>query len=111
MMLQTNKAKRNLWLKRCGTILITVMFIALVVSNLSLAENVNQLSFASPEEAVRAMVEALNSNDLKALEAIFGPDSRDLMTSGDPVADQSGREQFLKLYDEKNRLEQTAECS
>ena len=109
MMLQINKAKRNLWLKRCGAILMTVMFIALVVSDLSLAENVNQLTFASPEEAVRAMVEALNSNDLKALEAIFGPGSQDLITSGDPVADKSGREQFLKLYDEKNRLEQTAD--
>ena len=108
MMLQINKAKRNLWLKRCGTILMTVMFIVLVVSDLS-AENVNQLTFASPEEAVRAMVEALNSNDLKALEAIFGPGSRDLITSGDPVADKSGREQFLKLYDEKKRLEQTAD--
>ena len=45
MMLQINKAKRNLWLKRCGAILMTVMFIALVVSDLSLAENVNQLCF------------------------------------------------------------------
>jgi hypothetical protein len=55
------------------------------------------------------MVKALNSNDLKALEAIFGPGSRDLITSGDPVADQSGRERFLKLYGERSRLEQTAD--
>jgi len=107
-MLQINKEKRKFWFKRCGTILMTVTFIALVVSDLSLAKDVKQLTFASPEEAVRAMVEALNSKDLKALEAIFGPGSRDLITSGDPVADQSGREQFLKLYGEKNRLEQTA---
>ena len=108
-MLQINKEKRKFWFKRCGTILMTVTFIALVVSDLSLAKDVKQLTFASPEEAVRAMVEALNSKDLKALEAIFGPGSRDLITSGDPVADQSGREQFLKLYGEKNRLEQTAD--
>jgi hypothetical protein len=69
----------------------------------------NQLTFASPEAAVRAMVEALSSNDLKALEAIFGPGSLDLITSGDPAADQSDREQFLKLFGEKNRLEQTAD--
>ncbi len=109
MMLQINKAKRNLWLKRCWAILMTVLFISLVVSDLSLAENVKQLTFASPEEAVRAMVKALNSNDLKALEAIFGPGRRDLITSGDPLVDQSGRERFLKLYGEKNRLEQTAD--
>jgi len=107
-MLQINKEKRNFCLKRCEAILMTVMFIVLVVSNLS-AKNMNQLTFASPEAAVRAMVEALSSNDLKALEAIFGPGSLDLITSGDPAADQSDREQFLKLFGEKNRLEQTVD--
>jgi hypothetical protein len=107
-MLQINKEKRNFCLKRCEAILMTVMFIVLVVSDLS-AKNMNQLTFASPEAAVRAMVEALSSNDLKALEAIFGPGSLDLITSGDPAADQSDREQFLKLFGEKNRLEQTAD--
>lgn len=106
-MLQINKTNRNFGLKRRGTILMAVMSMALVVSGLSLAEDPNQLTFASPEEAVKAMVEALNSNDLKALEAIFGPSRRDLLTTGDPVVDQSGRERFLKLYGEKNRLEQT----
>ncbi len=108
-MVKINKAKRSLWLKRCGAILVTVVFISLVTSDLTLAENVNQRTFASPEEAVRAMVEALKSNDVKALEAIFGPGSQDLIMSGDPVADQSGREQFFKLYGEKSRLEQTAD--
>ena len=106
-MLQINKAKRDLWLNRCAAILMTVMFMALLASNPSLAKNVNQLTFASPEEAVRAIVEAVKSNDTKTLETILGPGSRDLITSGDPIADQAGRERFLNLYDEKNRLEQT----
>ena len=63
-----------------------------------------QLTFASPEEAVKAMVEALKSNDLKALEAIFGPGSRGSPTSGDPVADQSGRERFLRLYEREKQV-------
>jgi len=50
---------------------------------------------------------ALKSNDVKALEAIFGPGSKDLLWSGDPVADQSGRERLLKLYEQKYRLEVT----
>ena len=107
MMLQISKAKTTYGLKRFGAILIAVMFMILTASSPSLAQKSNQLRFASPEEAVGALVEALKSNDSKALEAIFGPDSRDLITSGDPVADQAGRERFLKLYGEKNRLEQT----
>ena len=109
MVLNINKAKRKFWLKRCGAILTAVIFIALMAATVSLAETVKQRTFTSPEEAVKAVIEALISENLNALEAIFGPGSRDLLTSGDPVADQSGRERFLKLYDEKNRLEQTAD--
>ncbi len=107
MMLQINKTERNLWLKRCGAILMAAMFIALAVSELSLAQTVKQRTFTSPEEAVRAMTDALVSKDQKALEAIFGSGSADLLSSGDPVADQLERERFLKLYGEKSRLEQT----
>lgn len=109
MVLHINKAKRNFWLKRFGATLMTVIFIALGASAVSLAETVKQRTFVSPEEAVKAMIEALKSNDLKALETILGFGSQDLITSGDPVADQSDREQFFKLYDEKNRLEKTAD--
>jgi len=82
-------------------------FIALVISAPSQAETMKQRTFGSPEEAVKAFVEALKPNDVKALEAIFGPGSRDLLWSGDPVADQSGRERLLKLYEQKHRLEVT----
>jgi hypothetical protein len=68
---------------------------------------VKQRTFATPEEAVKAFVEALKSNDVKALEAILGPGSRDLVSSGDPVADKAVRERFLSRYGEKNRLEVT----
>jgi hypothetical protein len=109
MLLYINRDKRNSWIKRCGAILVSAAFTALVISGPSLAATVKQRTFSSPEEAVKALVEAVESNDVKALEAIFGPGSQDLIVSGDPVSDQSGRERFLKLYNEKNRLEQTAD--
>ena len=109
MVLQINHAIKESWLKLWLAILITAVFFSLVISGLSLAETVKQRTFASPKEAIKAMVEALKSNDVKALEAIFGPGSQDLIMSGDSVADQSGREQFLKMYGEKNSLEETAD--
>jgi hypothetical protein len=78
-----------------------------LISGPSQAETVKQQTFASPEEAVKALVEALKSGDAKAVEAIFGPGSRDLLSSGDPVADKAARERFLSRYGEKNRLEVT----
>jgi hypothetical protein len=109
MMLQINHAKKEYSVKHRWTIFITAVFFILTMSGLSPAETVKQRTFASPEEAVEALVTALRSNDVNALEAIFGPGSRNLIMSGDPVKDQSGREQFLKFYDEKNRLEETAD--
>lgn len=108
-MLQINHAKKEYSVKHRWTIFITAVFFILTMSGLSPAETVKQRTFASPEEAVEALVTALRSNDVNALEAIFGPGSRDLFISGDPVKDQSGRDQFVKLYGEKNRLEETAD--
>ncbi len=56
-------------------------------------------TFASPAEAVKAMVEALKVGDSKALAAIFGPGSEDLISSGDPVADKAERERFINSCD------------
>lgn len=64
-----------------------------------------QKSFSSPEDAVKSLVAAVRSNDNKELAAILGPGSKAIVSSGDPVADRSGRERFVKLYDEKNAIE------
>jgi hypothetical protein len=66
---------------------------------------VKQELFGSPEEAVKALVSALKANDTKKLLAIFGPHGKPLISSGDEVADQAGRERFAKAYDEMNQLE------
>jgi len=107
MVLYINTKKRDSWFRRCGALLMAAAFITLVISGPSQAETVKQRAFASPEEAVKVFVEALKSNDAKAVEAIFGPGSRDFLLSGDPVADKAVREQFLSRYGEKNRLEVT----
>jgi hypothetical protein len=107
MVLYINTKKRDSWIKRCGALAMAAAFIALVISGPSQAETAKQRTFASPEEAVKAFVEALKSNDARAVEAILGPGSRDLVSSGDPVADGAIREQFVRRYGEKNRLEVT----
>ncbi len=63
-----------------------------------------QKGFATPEEAVKAAVTAARSNNDKELIAIFGPSSKDLIFSGDAVADKQRREKFLKAFNEKNSL-------
>jgi hypothetical protein len=65
-----------------------------------------QKTFRSPGEAVSAMIDALKTNDTWTLQAILGPGSKDLVFSGDEVADKTASGQFVARYEEKNRLEQ-----
>ena len=62
-------------------------------------------TFASPEEAVKAMVDAMKAVDKAESSAIFGPGSESLISSGDDVKDKAERERFLKNYEEKNSIE------
>jgi hypothetical protein len=70
-----------------------------------LAKNIQQKSFASPEEAVNSLVVAVRADDKKEMLAILGQGGKELISSGDEVADEVGREKFLKAYDEMNKLE------
>ena len=63
-----------------------------------------QKMFSSAEEAVRAAITAVKNNDDKEIIAILGPSAKDLIFSGDAVADKERRAKFIKLYDEKNSL-------
>ena len=68
------------------------------------AADTNPKSFKSPDEAVRALAEAVKKDDTKELLAIFGPAGKEIIFSGDEVADKTGRDHFIKAYEEMNRL-------
>ncbi len=63
-----------------------------------------QKSFATPEEAVKALVEAVRASDVEGMVAVIGPKSRSWLFTGDRVADASDWKKFLAGYDAKNRL-------
>jgi hypothetical protein len=83
---------------------VTIIFV-LTVCQLALAATpAKQKTFASPEEAVKAAVAAAKNNDDKELLAIFGAPAKELIFSGDVVADKQRRERFLAAYNEKNSI-------
>jgi hypothetical protein len=67
-----------------------------------------QVSFSSPGEAVKAMATAVKADDTRALIRIFGPGSKGIVRSGDPVEDKEGRRRFVERYEEKNSLEEVS---
>ena len=64
-----------------------------------------QATFATPDDAVAALIEAVKQNDVARLRAVFGPASKDLVESGDRVADTEGRARFASSYAEQHALE------
>jgi hypothetical protein len=61
-------------------------------------------SFESPEVAVGAVIEALKAKDRDALLAVFGPESEDVIISGNDERDSDDRTDFLAAYDSMNRI-------
>jgi hypothetical protein len=63
-----------------------------------------QPTFATPEEAVSALVTAGEKQDPQGLQALLGPGTAELVSSGDPVADRGEREAFLNRYNAYHEL-------
>jgi len=58
-------------------------------------------TFASAREAADALVAAAGADDTKSLLALFGPDGKPLVASGDAVQDRNDRALFATLAKEK----------
>jgi hypothetical protein len=63
-----------------------------------------QQMFKSPDEATEAFIAALRASDEKAITAILGPGSPDVLQSGDSADDENLRKAFLLAYDAKHRI-------
>jgi hypothetical protein len=59
--------------------------------------------FASPDEAGNGLLAAAKSGDPNAVLAIFGPDSKDIILSGDAVQDKDTDDRFMAAYGAMHR--------
>ena len=105
MVLQIHSSSKDSRVNHFGALFLCTVLIVLGMSVFSPAAAMAQRTFASPEKATKAVVEALKAHDSKALAAIFGPGNEDLISSGDPVADEAERDRFIDLYEQKYRFE------
>jgi len=61
-------------------------------------------NFATPQQAVDALVAAARNTDPKGLLKIFGPAGRDLVSSGDPIADKNADAGFVEHYGKRHEI-------
>lgn len=58
-------------------------------------------TFATPQEAAQALVDAVARNDTAALLKLFGPQGSDIVQSGDTAEDNAARTEFTRRAHEK----------
>jgi hypothetical protein len=69
-----------------------------------MAQQPGQKTFSSPQDASNALFTAMQNNDEKALLDIFGPDGKQIVSSGDDAEDAENRANFVRRYQQMNRL-------
>ena len=89
------------WHGVCRILCLSVLFAS---APPALAAAAGQKSFASPEAAISALVDAVKSSNKVKLSLILGAHGSKLISSGDAVADERGRAAFVKAYSEASQL-------
>jgi|SRR5271169_3077697 len=87
---------------KTGKIILALALFASIFAVVCLAAD--QKTFATPGEAVKALMAAVESNNQDDLLAIFGEDGKDLVSSGDEVQDKNSRAGFVKSYKTKHAI-------
>jgi hypothetical protein len=85
--------------------LLAVLALAGMVWCAAGAQTSKARTFASPEDAVKALLETVKKRDLPALLAIFGTDGKELIESSDPATARMNRDVFMVAAAEHWRLE------
>jgi Protein of unknown function (DUF2950) len=102
----------NSWCKARSYLCLSAVVIIVISAgggaSPSSAADIKQKSFASPEEAVTALVSAIRADNEKEMLSIMGPGGKELISSGDETADRTGRQKFLKAYAVMNRIEKAS---
>jgi hypothetical protein len=99
-----HRSNGRVWTVLLAGVVTALLLIFVSAPDLRAAQGPQTL-FPSPDAAVQALVAAARTDDLKAMLAILGPGSEELISSGDSVADNLGREKFVAAYEQKHSLE------
>ena len=86
-----------------GLLALVAPILSLTSCNKSEKPQAAQKTFASPADAGAAFLEAAKSGDQNSLLAIFGPEGKDALFSGDAVKDKNALQDFASAYGQMNR--------
>ena len=90
---------------RSTTILRRLIPLAIIIlfAGCSKSAKPSYQTFASPDDAGNGLLTAAKAGDPNAVIAVFGPDAKDLVVTGDPVQDKNAADLFISKYGEMHR--------
>ena len=95
----SGRVRRSEWLGTILMLLGTLLFSASVC-----AATTAQKTFASPEDAAAALLQAVKAHDRAGLLGVLGQSSEPWITSGDKTADRAVGERFVAAYETKHGI-------
>ncbi len=90
----------------CASALLFVLCLSMTA-----AEGAAQEYFRSPEAAFKALLDAVKKDDHARLQAILGPDSGNVVSSGDEVADRAAGQQFVARAKQETKLVKSGDAA
>jgi hypothetical protein len=84
--------------------LLLVVFGMMLLATDGRAEVKGEKTFATPEDAALALVQAVKSGNRAATLAVLGGDAAGWISSGDAVSDRAIRERFVAAYEAKHAI-------
>jgi hypothetical protein len=100
-------ASRKILTTSSAMLLLSALFaFSLVLSVSAQGQEAGQKTFASPEEAGKALQQAVQSSGTADDLGVLGASAANIVASGDAVQDNNNREIFLKRFQQMNRWAQ-----
>jgi len=101
---QGSKPSRSTTSVAASSMVIALLAVTVLGAAFCVAQQGNEKTFASPGDAVLALYNAAKTSDGHAADAIFGSGAADILHTGDKVADENMRTDFVKRYDQMHRV-------
>ena len=101
--MKSHRLNMGIRAREWAMLLVALILMAFVATEARGANAPAQKAFASPEDAVTALVQALKAHDRAALLAVLG-NAGEWISSGDAVADRASGDRFLAAYETKHAI-------
>src|SRR5829696_4373845 len=100
--------RRSIWVSAAGIVALSCLLLLCAATHTraqgSAASSAKQRAFATADEAADALVAAAEQFDGAALKEILGPDSYDIVNTGEPARDREVAAEFASLARVKKKV-------